>query len=126
MQDSSIRIRRSRNCERFSCLCKSGAEKVRCRHYMKTNIPTKKYAGMLNKRMEEKLNSGDAIDVSNYPRDEHGRYKLTDFIEGMDYCNAKDSSWIWSIGQHLTTGQILASHRAEFYENPQYKCLWLR
>jgi hypothetical protein len=78
--------------------------------------------------MKEMLDAGEAIDLSNNARNENGDYILNDnqFVDGSDYCDAKKEAWIWSIGQHVKTGQILASTAAYFYQNPNYNCLWLR
>ena len=81
---------------------------------------------MVNLRMEEKLKNKEAIDVSKCQRTGDGDYILDSFTSGVDYCDAKAESWIWSIGQNLATGQILASTTGKFYENCDFKCLWLR
>lgn len=79
-----------------------------------------------NLRMHEKLAQDKVIDVSKRPLNEDGDYILDEVADGLDYCNAETEQWIWSIGQHKDTGQILASHTAKFYQNPDYTCLWLR
>lgn len=76
--------------------------------------------------MEEKLDKGEAIDISSCKRTPEGHYVLKEFVDEVDYCNAKDEHWIWSIGKNYKTGQILASTGNIFYENPDYKCLFLR
>lgn len=81
---------------------------------------------MHNRRMADKLERGDAIDVSGCPRTEAGDYILPEFVEDVDYCNARTEQWIWSIGRELATGEIHAAHSAKFYQNPAYLCLWLR
>ena len=81
---------------------------------------------MQNKRMEEKLNRREAIDLSHCGRTEDGYYILDDFIEGKDYCDQKKEYWIWSIGIHYKSGRIHASTTSVFYQNPEYKCLFLR
>ena len=84
------------------------------------------FAGMHNKRMQEQLVAGDAIDVSGCPQTAHGEYLLEEFIAGKDYCDAKTEQWIWSIGRHRETGRIYASHSSNKYQNPAFECLWLR
>lgn len=85
-----------------------------------------------NKRMAEKLSDFDAEDLSQCERTPEGYYILTgelaspDRIEGTDFCDASNEAWIWSIGQHKKTGQVLASTDTIFYKNPEYECLWLR
>lgn len=81
---------------------------------------------MRNKRMQEKLKKGEAIDLSPCPRTKEGYYILDDFIEGMDYCDAKNEWWIWSIGINYKTGRIHAAVSSVFYQNKEYECLWLR
>jgi hypothetical protein len=112
--------------------------------------------GMQNHRMQEKLASGEAVDLSGCPRSKpndrpaHGDYLLgevdvadlvaaatdhevlllaardTLFAEGTDYCSAATEAWIWSIGVHRETGRVWASHRASKYRNPAFVCIWLR
>ena len=75
--------------------------------------------------MIEKVNSGEAIDLSkNETKD--GFYILKVFVDGADYCDLKNETWIWSIGKNYDTGQILASTDTVFYQNPDFECLWLR
>jgi hypothetical protein len=78
---------------------------------------------MWNKRMQEKLNDGSAMDVSGCELTDEGDYILTDFEEGVDYCDAKTEKWIWSIGKDRTTGVILASTSDKYYQNPDFECL---
>lgn len=80
---------------------------------------------MNNKRMEEKLQEGEAIDLSECKR-EDGAYVLKEFIEDKDYCDKKAEEWIWSIGRRLSDGKILAATDGRFYQNSKYECLWLR
>lgn len=81
---------------------------------------------MLNRRMQEKLEAGEAMDVSACPRTAEGDYILESFPSNMDFCDALTEGWIWSVGRHLKTGQILASTTSKFYLNPEYDCLFLR
>lgn len=81
----------------------------------------------MNRAMERKLASGDALDVSAFKRTPDGHYVIpegTD-LEG-DFCDAQTEEWIWSIGRDLETGITLASTSTVFYQNPGYECLWLR
>lgn len=82
---------------------------------------------MKNQSMQRKLEDGDAIDVSGFPRTVEGDYILPDYAEGMDYCNRQTEEWIWSIGRSKTgMPMILASTTTKFYGHPDYECLWLR
>jgi len=85
-----------------------------------------------NQAMRRKVNKGMAVDIGGYPKDEHGRFILPDgiFQEGadLDYCDMRNDAWVWSIGRRKADGVVLASVKAfpEFYQNPEFDCLWLR
>lgn len=82
---------------------------------------------MINQRMQEKLEKGEALDVLKIGREiKPGLYALDQFQADVDYCDAKHEIWIWSIGRNKATWEILASTSSEFYQNPQFDCLWLR
>jgi len=85
-----------------------------------------RWGGLSNLRMAEKLTSGECVDLSSCKRTKEGDYILTQFTEGVDYCDADTENWIWSIGCNNKTGKILASTSAKFYDNPSFVCLWLR
>jgi len=85
-----------------------------------------KWSGLKNRRMAQKLRTGEAIDLSGRPLTPEGFYKLDDFIEGVDYCDAGTEAWIWSIGISYATGELLASTSSVFYQNPLFECLWVR
>lgn len=76
--------------------------------------------------MREKVSKYEAIDISDKPKNKDGDYILNTFIEDKDYCDIKEEFWIWSIGEHIITGEILASTSNKFYQNPDYNCLFLR
>jgi hypothetical protein len=100
--------------------------------------------------MQEKLASGEVVDLAGCERSADGEYLLgrvdvadlaraetdhevlrlaerdTLFDEGKDYCNAATEAWIWSVGVHRETGQVWASHRSNKYRNPAFVCIWLR
>src|SRR5262245_13530271 len=83
---------------------------------------------LANKRMAEKLTTGEAKDVGPY-RTQTGFYELPPgfFEVGLDYCDASREAWIWSIGRELTAaGRVFASTGNGLYQNPRYECLWLR
>ena len=76
--------------------------------------------------MEHKLATGEAIDVSEFPRDADGDYVLDSFVPNTDYCNAVTEEWIISIGACLVTRQIFASTTDKFYDAVGYQCLYLK
>lgn len=80
---------------------------------------------MTNRRMLEKLENEEAIDLKDNKRE--GRfYILEKFVDGADYCDTSADRWIWSIGKRKSDGVILASLAGDLYENDAYECLWLR
>lgn len=82
---------------------------------------------MDNLAMQRKLDKSQVVDVAKFAdKDTEGVYKLPDYAEGMDYCDALTEEWIRSIGKHLETGEILAAIDTRFYQNKEYECLWLR
>lgn len=81
---------------------------------------------MRNQAIQRKIQHGEAVDVSGFVRTVDGDYILPDYADDIDYCNAKTEEWIWSIGRHRESGQILASTTQKFYLNPAFECLWLR
>lgn len=82
---------------------------------------------MRNLSMRRSLERGDAIDVSGCPSvDGHYDISEIEFIDGLDYCDAKTESWIWSIGRRRSDNQIIASISPDLYQNPDFECLWLR
>lgn len=83
-------------------------------------------AKLRNRSMAEKLKAGEAIDVSKHRIMGTGRYVLPEFVEDVDYCDAEEEAWIWSIGRELATGQIIASRQPDLYQNQLFECLFLR
>jgi hypothetical protein len=79
-----------------------------------------------NQAMRRKLANGEAVDISARPKTPEGHYMLEEFVEDVDYCDAKTEEWIWSIGKHIETGKIFASTTTFFYQNVAFTCLWLR
>lgn len=80
-----------------------------------------------NLRMQEKLSKRECLDVRVIGQEiSPGRYLLHDFIDDVDYADAQKEAYIWSIGVNLETGEIHASTSGEFYQNPDYRCIWLR
>lgn len=99
---------------------------------------TRRYFGMLNRAMRDKLERGECVDVSRcaiYTNDEtpdiaHGAYVIPPDVwqEDVDYCNADIETWIWSIGRRQGDGMIFAAHDVRFYqaEAKGFACLFLR
>lgn len=89
---------------------------------------------MPNYRMREKLDEGEAIDLSSCERASDGSYIVPESVAsisdirdgGLDFCNKQTERWIWSIGRNNQTNQVLASEDTRFYQNGDYECLWLR
>lgn len=82
---------------------------------------------MLNQRMQEKLKTRECIDVRAIGEEiKPGFFRLRSYIDDVDYCDAAKEEWIWSIGQNLEDGEIYASTSNRLYQNPDYRCLWLR
>ena len=91
---------------------------------------------MINKAMERKIAFGDAIDLKDCKRipadgmiegnTKNPYYILDRFEDDMDYCDSTLENWIWSIGKRKSDGLILASTTADFYQNDDFECLFLR
>lgn len=82
---------------------------------------------MANLRMQEKLRSGECLDVREEGEVvQPGVYRLRRFVEGVDYCDAETEEWIWSIGRRHRDGAVLASTGTMFYQDPDFECLFLR
>lgn len=82
---------------------------------------------MQNLAMQRKLAARECIDIRAIGVEiAPGVFELRDFIEDVDYCDAVNERWVWSIGRHKIDGKIFAAFDARFYMNPDYTCLWLR
>lgn len=82
---------------------------------------------MRNKAMQRKLEKGQALDVRVIGKElDPGKvYRLYDYIDDVDYCDAKRELWIWSIGKN-PHGEIYAATDARYYQAEGWECLWLR
>jgi hypothetical protein len=78
-----------------------------------------------NLSMAKILLKGEAKDVSKCKR-LGTDYILSEFHEGLDYCDAQLERWIWSIGRRRRDGVFVASLSGKFYNHPEYECVWLR
>jgi hypothetical protein len=76
--------------------------------------------------MQHVISKGECVDISKSERNSDGNYILTDFIEGLDYCDAVSEEWIWSIVRNKDTGEIVASTHTKLARNPDYDLLWIR
>jgi hypothetical protein len=85
-----------------------------------------RFSRVRNRSMARKLIAGRAIDISKQPRTRGGYYILDHYVDGKDYCDAKQEAWVWSIGRRKSDNTILASLEGDLYENPKFDCLWLR
>ena len=103
---------------------------------------------MINKAMERSVADGDALDISQCERTADGDYILDERLAKMaiehsiDFCDAKEEGWIWSIGQSLADshvkmadgmdrilpkGTCLASRGTKFQsDSPGWRGFWLR
>lgn len=94
--------------------------------------PTWRGREMQNRRMFEQLVAGECLDLNDCVRTPDGDYILDDRhhvngeYTGTDFCNAETEQWIWSIGRHLETGVVIASHSNWLYQHPEFECVWLR
>lgn len=86
---------------------------------------------MQNQRMAEQLKANNAIAVDQCGIEKEPGVFLLDedirpnTIDGMDLCVKSREQWIWSVGVD-DDGRLWASTDNRFYENPDYKCIWLR
>lgn len=87
---------------------------------------------MKNQTMKERLESGEAFDVSKCERNRDGDYLLPRRMhppkrkEPKDYCDSSAEIWIHSIGGNKQSGRVVASASGKFYQRKGWECLWLR
>ena len=82
---------------------------------------------MPDREMAVKLGSGEALDVRAIGEEiQPGVFRLTRFVPGYDYCDAKKETWMMSVGRHNRTGEFFAARDARFDMDPEYECVWLR
>lgn len=76
--------------------------------------------------MAEKLKNGKARNVAPYLQPD-GSYALPErfFVEDIDYCDATQEVWVWSIGKFVD-GSIHAALDSRYYQAEGIECLWLR
>jgi hypothetical protein len=81
----------------------------------------------MSRSMREKVHSLEAINVRVVGVEvDPGVFRLSFFDQTADYCDLGTGMWIWSIGRHNASGEILASVDDRFFTDPDYDCLWLR
>ncbi len=80
--------------------------------------------------MKELLEKGTCLDVNKLGTPVEGFedvvWELKYFRDDFDYCDAAKEQWIWSIGRRVTDDRIFAAVDSRFYQNPMFKCLYLR
>lgn len=77
--------------------------------------------------MQDKLEAGEAVDLSGMERTSEGDYMLNfEPSVDLDYCDYSIQQWVWSIGRHKKSGLICASLSTKYYKNPEYQMIWLR
>lgn len=85
---------------------------------------------MPNYSMQEKLKTGEAIDVnaigSKLPGFEGKVWKLDGYKDDVDYCDGESEQWMWSIGRNKVTDEFFAAIDTRFVDNPLFECVWLR
>jgi hypothetical protein len=96
---------------------------------------------MNNKRMEEMIRRGSAIDLKDCRKEFDGKcYVIEDKFAlhcleadiSKDFCDSSTEKWIWSIGRLIKdtggvkAGTVLASTDDALYKNLHFNCLWLR
>jgi len=80
-----------------------------------------------NTWMKNALRAGDVIDVRMIGTEvEPGVFRLNEFIPDVDYVDAEDEAFIYSIGKDLESGEILAAVDGRYYNNDDYECIYLR
>lgn len=94
---------------------------------------------MNNQAMKRKLEKGECIDISQFPR--LGPYYVAPhFVDNSDYADADREAWVWSIGRcdrdfsfewdgvtHLAPeGTVLVSLDTDLYQRDGLTCLFLR
>jgi hypothetical protein len=81
----------------------------------------------MNLSMREKVKRLEAINVRIIGVEiDAGLFRLSFFDHNADYCDLETGTWIWSIGRHNASGDIIASTDDRFFADPDYDCLWLR
>lgn len=85
-----------------------------------------------NPEIQARILDGRAIDVSWWDLGDDGFYVVPEDFDldalpdGVDLCDARRQTWIWSIGQDEATGVRLASTGQDFVGRPGWDLLWLR
>ena len=81
---------------------------------------------LLHKEMFQLLEAGEAIDISQYPRDGK-HYVLPELIQDVDYCDATRKKWVQSVAIRKSDGVLLASLELDLFKSPTlYDCMWVK
>jgi DNA-binding transcriptional ArsR family regulator len=81
---------------------------------------------LANTEMQQMVASGDAIDVSLYPK-EGKLYILPHMSRDVDYCDLRKRKWIQSLAVRKSDGKIVASLDTELFKRPsEYNCVWVK
>jgi hypothetical protein len=89
------------------------------------------YRNLKNPEMARRLRSREAVDVDRIGFEiKPGVWRLTEFIDDVDYASSKHAEWIYSIGRDRQTGEYFAALDGRFYRphDPdfEYETVWLR
>jgi hypothetical protein len=81
---------------------------------------------LANTEMKQMIDCGEAIDVSQFPRE--GKFYVLPYVsKDVDYCDAQKRKWIQSIAIRKADGKVLASLDIELFKKPsEYDCLWVK
>jgi hypothetical protein len=80
---------------------------------------------MNNKAMQEKIQAGEAFDISSCPRDKKGGYIITAILKDMSYCDAKSEQWINFFYKNLKTHELIAFVDFKPYSPGKFRLLWI-
>ncbi len=106
------------------------AERTTPSRRRRAKVPPPPHPRMKNRAMAVDLATGTAIDVREIGVEVEGVpgvFELREYRDGVDYCDAREERWVWSIGRD-TLGRVFASTDARciFLDNPNFTCIWLR
>ena len=53
-------------------------------------------------------------------------YIPTPHVKASFSLDAKNETWMWSVGRRISDNVLIASTTTDLFQNPEYECLWLR